>query len=168
MMKIFYPALMLDKVQDISTEVLEKNDIKGLILDIDNTLVPMHMKEADENAVMWIERIKSCGYKVCIVSNASKKRVIKFNERLKLDAIHRASKPGSKAYLKAAGLMGLENKNIAVVGDQIFTDVYGGNRVNMFTILVKSLRGRENLFIMLKRLPEKWILNSYRKKNGIT
>ena len=166
MVEKFYPNVILDKVQDISVEKLEKNNIKGLILDIDNTLVPEHMKEADENAVKWIERIKAANFKVCIVSNASKKRVIKFNERLQLYAIHRASKPGTKAFEKAARLMDLKNENIAVVGDQIFTDIYGGNRVNMFTILVSPIHKRESVFIMLKRLPEKLVLSSFKKKMG--
>ncbi len=164
MFEKFYPRVILDKVQEISIEKLDKNNIKGLILDIDNTLVPEHMKEADENAVKWIERIKSAGFKVCIVSNASKKRVIKFNERLQLYAIHRASKPGTKAFEKAGRLMDFKNENIAVVGDQIFTDIYGGNRVNMFTILVTPINKRESPFVMLKRLPEKLVLRSYYNK----
>lgn len=164
MLKRFYPDVILQKVQDISVAKLEKNNIKGLILDIDNTLVPEHMKEADENAVKWIERIKSAGFKICIVSNASKKRVIKFNDRLQLHAIHRASKPGTKAFEKAGRLMDLKNENIAVVGDQIFTDIYGGNRVNMFTILVSPIHKRESAFVMLKRLPEKLVLYCYNKK----
>jgi len=167
MFEKFYPNVILDKVQDISIEKLDKNNIKGLILDIDNTLVPEHMKEADENAVKWIERIKDAGFKLCIVSNASKKRVIKFNERLQLYAIHRASKPGTRAFEKAGRLMDFQNENIAVVGDQIFTDIYGGNRVNMFTILVTPIHKKENLFVTLKRLPEKLVLRSYYKKRGI-
>ena len=167
MFEKFYPNVILDKVQDISMEKLDKNNIKGLILDIDNTLVPEHMKEADENAVKWIERIKAADFKLCIVSNASKKRVIKFNERLQLYAIHRASKPGTRAFEKAGRLMDFKNENIAVVGDQVFTDIYGGNRVNMFTILVTPIHKKENLFVMLKRLPEKLVLRSYYKKRGI-
>ncbi len=166
MFEKFYPKVILDKVQDISIEKLDKNNIKGLILDIDNTLVPEHMKEADENAVKWIERIKGAGFKLCIVSNASKKRVIKFNERLQLYAIHRASKPGTKAFEKAGRLMDFKNENIAVVGDQIFTDIYGGNRVNMFTILVTPIHKRESFFVMMKRLPEKLVLRSYYKRKN--
>jgi HAD superfamily phosphatase (TIGR01668 family) len=165
MLERFFPVLTLDKVQDISTEVLDKYDIKGLILDIDNTLVPPHMKEADDNAVKWIERMKSEGFKVCIVSNASKKRVIKFNERLKLNAIHRASKPGTKAFLKAARLLDFKNHNIAVVGDQIFTDIYGGNKAGMKTILVKPIKNLDNIFIMMKRIPEKLVLARYKRKS---
>lgn len=165
MFEKFYPDLMTDSVQNIDLDELFKNNIKGLILDIDNTLVPNRMKEADEKAVKWIENIKNIGFKICIVSNASKKRVIKFNERLKLDAIYRASKPGSKAYKKAARLMGIGAKEIAVVGDQIFTDVFGGNRIGMYTILVKPIHKNEILYVKLKRLLEKYVLKKYEKKN---
>ena len=164
MFEIFFPDLIVDKVQDIDLETLGKNNIRGLILDIDNTLVPSHMKEADQNAVDWIERVKISGLKVCIVSNASKKRVIKFNEKLKLFAIHRASKPGSKAFRKAIRLIDLKAEETAVVGDQIFTDIFGGNRLNMFTILVKPIHKREFLFVKLKRLPEKIVLTHFKKK----
>lgn len=165
MLEKFYPSVILGKVQDISLEKLKKNNIKGLILDIDNTLVPQHMKEADENAVRWIERMKENGIKLCIVSNAAKKRVIKFNEKLSLHAIHNASKPGTKSFLKASELMVLDSKNIAVVGDQIFTDIFGGNRAGMFTVLVTPINKREAPWVMLKRLPEKLILACYYRKH---
>jgi uncharacterized protein len=164
MFEKFYPDLMIDKVQNINMDILTRKNIKGLILDIDNTLVPMHMKEADENAVAWIENVKKAGMKACIVSNASKKRVIKFNERLKLFAIHRASKPGTKAFMKAARLMNLDIHEIAVVGDQIFTDVYGGNKLGMFTVLVKPIDKKEILFIRMKRIAEKLVLSRYDRR----
>jgi uncharacterized protein len=159
----FYPTLMADSIQHIDFEVLIKNNIKGLILDIDNTLVPQHMMDADEGAVKWIEKVKELGIKTCIVSNASKKRVIKFNERLQIHAIHRASKPGTKAYLKAIELMNIKKEETAVIGDQIFTDIYGGNRVGLFTILVNPIDKKEALWVRLKRFPEKIIHSSYKK-----
>ncbi len=157
MIERFFPDLIVDRVQDIDTDMLRVNSVKGLILDIDNTLVPQHMKEADKNAVKWVEHIKQCGFKVCIVSNASRKRVVRFNEKLKVYAVHRASKPGTKALLKAVRHMGIKPEETAMVGDQIFTDVYGGNRLNMFTILVKPIDRREFFFVKLKRLPEKLV-----------
>lgn len=167
MLNKFYPALTVDKVQDINAQMLRKNNIKGLILDIDNTLVPTHVKDADEAAVEWIRRVKNDGFKACIVSNASRRRVVRFNERLQLHAIHRASKPGTRAFHKAARLMELKPENIAVIGDQIFTDVYGGNKAKMFTILVKPIHKKESVIVMLKRFPEKLVLKSYNrdKKN---
>ncbi|MCX7710912.1 MAG: YqeG family HAD IIIA-type phosphatase [Clostridia bacterium] len=161
MLEKYFPKLLLDKVQDIDLEQLKKRGIKGLLLDIDNTLVP-HGKEADDKAVAWIEKVKASGLKVCIVSNASKKRVIKFNERLKIFAFHRASKPGTKTFLKAIRLMNLKPDETAMVGDQLFTDVYGGNKLNMFTILVKPIDTNEILFIKFKRIFEKYILSKYK------
>lgn len=163
MLKIFYPCIAVDSIVDITKELLDKNQIKGLILDIDNTLVPNHVAEADENAVKWIETIKAEGYKMCIVSNASKKRVVRFNNKLQLYAVHRAMKPGTAAFKKACSIMGLSCKSVAVVGDQIFTDVYGGNLAGMFTILVKPIDKREGKLVRIKRLFEKRILERYAK-----
>ena len=162
----FYPSLQVDSIKDISIAVLDKNNIKGLILDIDNTLVPNHVAYADDRAIEWIEGIKAAGFKVCIVSNASRKRVVKFNERLKLYAVHRALKPGSRAFLKAARMMDFKNRNIAVVGDQIFTDIYGGNRLGMFTILVKPIDRKEGILLRLKRIFERHILKRYAGSRG--
>lgn len=166
MSKKFYPAIAVDSIMDITKELLDKNQIKGLILDIDNTLVPNHVAEADENAVKWVDTIKAAGYKLCIVSNASKKRVVRFNNKLQLYAVHRAMKPGTAAFKKACSIMGLSSKNVAVVGDQIFTDVYGGNLAGMFTILVKPIDQRESKLVRVKRIFEKRILERYAKQIG--
>lgn len=164
MTDIFYPSLAVDSIRDITVELLDKNNIKGLILDIDNTLVPNHVADADENTVQWIEGMKSAGFKLCIVSNASKKRVVRFNDRLQLYAVHRATKPGTRAFEKAGRMMDFKNKNIAVVGDQIFTDIFGGNRVGMFTILVKPIDKHEGSLVKFKRILEKRILKRYARK----
>lgn len=161
MESVFYPKVYVDSINEITEELLKENGIKGLILDIDNTLVPNHVADADENAVKWIGEMKASGYKMCIVSNASKKRVIRFNERLKLHAVHRAMKPAAAAFLKAGSIMGLEKGNIAVVGDQIFTDIYGGNRAGMFTILVRPIDKREGRLVRFKRIFERRILERY-------
>lgn len=165
MMEKFYPDMKVDRIQDIDLNKLSGNKIKGLILDIDNTLVPEHVEEADEKAIAWIEDVKKAGFKVCIVSNASKKRVVKFNEKLKVHALHRASKPGTEAFLKAARLMEIKPEETAVIGDQIFTDIFGGNRVNMFTVLVNPLDQREFFFVRMKRIAERFILARHEKRN---
>ena len=166
MLERFLPDMFVDGILDIDLEMLKKNSIKGLILDIGNTLVPPKMKEADENAVEWIDKVKKVGLKVCIVSNNSKKRVIKFNERLKVFAIYKAYKPSKKALRQAAMLMNIKESETAVIGDQIFTDVFGGNRLDMLTVLVKPIARNENIFIKFKRLCEKVILFRYKHKNS--
>ncbi len=164
MIEKYYPDLYCDSIRHIDLEMLKNRGIQGLILDIDNTLVPMHSKDADENAISWIAELKSKGFKVCILSNAAKKRVLRFNKKIDVTAIHRAYKPAGKAFLKAANEMKLEPENIAVVGDQIFTDIHGGNKANMFTILVKPIDKKEILYVRLKRWPEKLVLSSFNRK----
>lgn len=166
MKEIFLPGLYVENISKITADILKEKDIKGLILDVDNTLVPNHVAEADENVVNWIESMKASGVRLCIVSNGARKRVVKFNEKLKLYAIHRAMKPARKAFLEAARLLELENRQIAVVGDQIFTDIYGGNRAGMFTILVKPIDQREGKFVKLKRIFERRILRGYLRANS--
>ena len=139
MIERFYPKLIVEKVQSINLDMLAKKGIKGLILDIDNTLVPSFIKEADEKTLKWIENVKNKGFKVCIVSNATKKRVELFNEKLGLQAIYRASKPGMRSFKKALSMLGLKASETVVIGDQIFTDVYGGNRLGMLDPLGSSL-----------------------------
>ncbi len=163
MIEKYFPDLYLDSIRRIDIEELKNRGIKGLILDIDNTLVPMHSKDANENAITWIRELQNNGFKVCILSNAAEKRVVRFNKEIAVTALHRAYKPAGKAFLKAAKIMGLEPENIAVVGDQIFTDIFGGNKVNMLTVLVKPIDRKEIFFVRLKRIPEKLIINSFTK-----
>jgi HAD superfamily phosphatase (TIGR01668 family) len=160
----YYPDVIVDGFRDISPELLEQLGVSGLILDIDNTLVPTHTKEADGDVLKWLTDMKSRGIKMCIVSNASQKRVVKFNEKLELYAIHRAFKPRQDAFRKAAKIMGLGSGSIAVVGDQLFTDVKGGNKAGMKTILVKPLHKKEFFFVKMKRVPEKIVLYFYNKR----
>jgi HAD superfamily phosphatase (TIGR01668 family) len=163
MLEKYYPDIILDSVRDITPEMLKKNSVKGLILDIDNTLVATHTKEPDEKVLQWIDKMKSAGIKLCIVSNASQQRVEKFNKKLSLNAIHRAYKPNKKGFAKAAALMNLNTNEISVVGDQIFTDIYGGNKAGMKTILVRPIHKKEFFFVQMKRIPEKFVLKSYEK-----
>jgi HAD superfamily phosphatase (TIGR01668 family) len=163
---ILLPRLYVDSIAEITADVLKKIGIKGLILDIDNTLVPNHVADADDNVLEWTDAMKAAGFKLCIVSNGARKRVARFNEKLGLFAVHRAMKPAKRAFLKAGMVMGLESRQIAVVGDQIFTDVYGGNRLGMFTILVKPIDRNEGKFVKLKRIFEKRIIRGLSERQG--
>ena len=165
MIKKFYPDLIADDVKKIDLNYLIENNIKGLILDIDNTLVPDYVKEAGDDIIEWLDKVKKMGLKICIVSNATQKRVLKFNEKLGFDAISRASKPSRKPFLKAIKLMGIKAEETAVIGDQLFTDIYGGNKLNMFTILVKPIATKEFILVRMKRLAEKFVLARHAKSN---
>ncbi|MDQ2086813.1 YqeG family HAD IIIA-type phosphatase [Herbivorax sp. ANBcel31] len=163
MISRFYPDLIAEDVKKIDLNYLIDNNIKGLILDIDNTLVPDYIEEAGVDIIDWLDKVKKMGFKVCIVSNASQKRVLKFNEKLGVDAISRASKPRKKPFLKAVKLMGIRPGQIAVIGDQVFTDIYGGNKLNMFTILVTPIAVKEFILVKMKRRVEKFVLARHAK-----
>jgi len=166
MIHSFFPKMMVKTVADIDLALLVERGIKGLIVDIDNTLVANHVKEAGEDTVKWVEKAKKLGLKVCLVSNAPKIRVVRFNEKLCLPVIYRAIKPMKRPFKHALRILKLEHLEVAVIGDQIFTDIYGGNRFGMFTILVNPLDGNESMIGRIKRIAEGRIEKAYLKITG--
>lgn len=120
---IFYPNIYLNNVKDITIELLEKNNIKGLLLDVDNTLIDFDLKIL-EGSKRWCDELKKEGIKICILSNTNKiEKVKKVAKELDLQYINFAKKPFKKGFIKAMKLLELDAKNIATVGDQIMTDV---------------------------------------------
>lgn len=159
-----YPDLYLTNIKEITTEILEENNIKGLILDIDNTLVDFD-KNILVGAKEWCEDLKIKGIKMCILSNTNKvNKVKKVASILNLEYIYFAHKPNKKGFKKAQDILKLKAENIAVVGDQIFTDIYGGNRSKMFTILTKPIDKRDIFITKIKRPFEKIIIKKYIKR----
>lgn len=159
-----YPDLYLTNVKEITLEILKENKIQGLILDVDNTLID-YDKNLIEGAKQWCDNLKQKGIKICILSNTNKvKKVETVAKILDLEYIYFAHKPNKKGFYKAQKLLGLKPNEIATVGDQVFTDVLGGNRVGMFTILTKPIDKRDITLTKIKRPFEKIIVNSYLKK----
>lgn len=138
-MKILYPNLYLKRVQDITIEILMKNKIKLLILDVDNTLIDYYKNLSDE-IIEWSKLMKGQGIKLYILSNTNnKKKVKEIADILNIEFKHFAMKPLIRGFKLIQNKTKIDSKNIAVVGDQIFTDVIGGNRAKMFTILVDPI-----------------------------
>lgn len=159
---ILFPDILLDSIYDIDPYMLKDKGIKGLIIDIDNTLVAWDIERPDNKAIQWIKTMTNKGFKICLISNNTFERVRIFNESLNLFSIPEAKKPTKKSFLKALKKLKLKPEQIAVIGDQIFTDVLGGNRFNMFTILVRPISDKEFPFIQVKRFIEKIILALYK------
>lgn len=163
MRKLLIPDILLDSVHDIDIELLKKRNIKNIIIDIDNTLVSWDTKNPDEKVNALIDKICQNGFKVCILSNSTKKRVDEFNKDFKLPAIGKAMKPRRVSFLKALKLMDGEAKDTAMIGDQIFTDIFGGNRHGMLTILVTPISAKEFIWTKFVRQIEKKILKDIKK-----
>lgn len=161
---ILYPKIYLKDVKEITIELLDKNDIKGLILDVDNTLIDFD-KNILSNLDAWSNEMKKNNIKMCILSNTNKiEKVRKVADFLNIPFINFAKKPSKKGFFKAKQILNLEEKNIAVVGDQILTDVWGGNRCKMYTILTKPIDKRDILLTKIKRPIERVVINRYLKK----
>lgn len=161
---MIYPKEYLNSVKDISIELLNKNNIKGLILDVDNTLISLD-KKMPAGIVEWVKNIKANGIKICILSNSNKiDKVEAVAKLIESPYIFFGKKPLKSGFLRAQNILKLKAGNIAVVGDQIFTDVIGANRCGMFSILVKPIEEKDYLITKIKRPLEKMIIKSYQKK----
>jgi len=158
MLELLKPRIYLDSVFHLDLEQLKQLNIQGFIIDIDNTLVEWDKKYASERVKNWLRNLELEGFKVCLVSNNTEDRVVTFNEELKLPAIHRAVKPRLEPFEKAMSIMGTKPETTAVIGDQIFTDIFGGNRLNLFTILVIPIGNRELTWTKFVRKIEKVVL----------
>lgn len=162
MKKLLIPHMHLESVFLINSKVLKENQINGIIIDIDNTLVAWESKDADNRTTELIEDLLSEGFRICILSNNTKKRVAEFNKRLELPAIHKARKPKKSSYEKAMRLLGTKAANTAVIGDQIFTDILGGNRLGLFTILVTPISTKEFIGTRFVRKIERLVLKQFK------
>lgn len=149
------PDLYIKSIFSLDINWLKERNIKGLLVDIDNTLVTHKQRIPDEKVVKLIKHFQDNGIKIAIVSNARKKRVDVFNENLGLYAKYRAYKPSNMGFLEAMSKLNLTSEETAVIGDQLFTDIKGGNKLGLTTILVEPLDSDEPITVKVKRIFEK-------------
>lgn len=164
---ILYPKEHFNNVREISIEFLKKNEIKALILDVDNTLID-YEKTLSEETIKWAENLKKEGIKLYILSNSNKKEKVKtVAEKLNIEYEYFGKKPLKIGFKKVQKKLQENAQNIGVVGDQIFTDIIGGNRCKMFTILVEPIDEKDIWITLLKRPIENAIKNKYRKTKEV-
>ncbi|WP_343209737.1 YqeG family HAD IIIA-type phosphatase [Anaerolentibacter hominis] len=162
MLKTFYPDEYLDSAYVIDYEALFREGYRGIIFDIDNTLVE-HGADASRRSVELMKRLKNLGFGVCLLSNNQQERVERFNRDAGVSYIYNAHKPARSGYERAMKVMGTELSNTVFIGDQLFTDVWGAKRMGMRSILVKPISPKEEIQIVLKRKLERIVLHFYRK-----
>lgn len=163
MLNAFYPREYVDSAYAIPYELFYRKGIRGVIFDIDNTLVP-HGAPADERAVALFERLRGMGMETCLMSNNKKPRVSSFAAQVRSRYLYKAGKPGRKGYQKAMELMKTDEASTLFVGDQLFTDVYGANRAGIYGILVKPIHPKEEIQIVIKRRLEWIVLYFYNRE----
>lgn len=163
MFEMFFPDHYVASTYVIDFEKLYKKGYRGIIFDIDNTLVP-HGEPSDERAEALFLRLKALGFQTCLLSNNGEERVKLFNQKVQTNYIYDAHKPSRKNYREAMKRMGTNRETTVFVGDQLFTDVWGAKRTGISNFLVKPIHPREEIQIVLKRYLEKIVLHFYKKK----
>lgn len=166
-LKNLTPDLYLDTVYDLDVKKLKNKGINTIITDLDNTLVGWNDPDPDAKLVKWFNMLKKEGFKIAIVSNNGENRVAYFAKQVDLPFISKAQKPRRSPFRRAMELLESTTRETAVLGDQIFTDVLGGNRTGLFTVLVIPINPKEFIGTKVVRQCEKIVLRYLAKKGRI-
>ncbi len=161
----FYPDERIESAYDIDYVKLYEKGYRGIIFDIDNTLV-MHGYPADERAIQLFKRLNNIGYNTIVLSNNKEMRVKTFADAVGCNYIYKASKPLKKGYLEAMKKMNTDITNTLFVGDQLFTDVLGAKRIGIKNVLVNPINPKEEIQIIIKRRLEAIVLYFYNKNRA--
>ncbi|MGJ7912213.1 YqeG family HAD IIIA-type phosphatase [Neobacillus sp. LXY-1] len=164
MLKQFLPNEHVKSIFEIKPDQLKARGVKGIITDLDNTLVEWDRPSATPRLIEWFEEMKKNNILITIVSNNNEERVKAFADPLQIPFIFRAKKPMIPAFNKALSQMELNKDEAVVIGDQLLTDVLGGNRGGFHTILVVPVAQTDGLATKFNRFVERRILNWFRKK----
>lgn len=165
--RLFLPNQYVKSIYEIDFDELQKRRIKGVITDLDNTLVGWDEAEPTPKVKNWFKALDEKGIQVTVVSNNNEKRVKSFCQSLNVDYIFKARKPLGKSLRKASSQMGLNHDEVVVIGDQMLTDVFGGNRNGLYTIMVVPVKNSDGFATKCNRLIERRLLNYFKRKGFI-
>ena len=158
------PDYFFDRFCDASADFLSSIGVKGIVLDVDNTLEPYEHAEPGEEVVCWVNSLKEREIGLAIVSNNNNARIELFNKSLGLFYKAKAKKPFKKNVLLAMNRMGTDKTNTILMGDQIFTDVWAAHNAGIKAILVPPIKDKRDIFTRFKRLLERGIIKKNEKR----
>lgn len=167
MLKSFLPNQQVKDVFQIKPDTLKEQGIKAIITDLDNTLVEWDRAQATPKLIKWFELMQENGIKVTVVSNNNEDRVKRFAEPLNIPFIFQARKPMGRAFKRAIREMDVKREEAVVVGDQLLTDVLGGNRSGFYTILVVPVAQTDGFITKFNRKVERRIMDFFKRKGMI-
>jgi len=156
-MNIITPALSVKSLNEINLKKYWDTGKRGIILDLDNTITPWNEMELSQEARSFLKEARTLNYKIFLLTNAQQKRTEAIAQKYAVSYLAPAFKPRKAGFLKALTLMDLKSEQVLVIGDQIFTDIFGGNRVGCYTILVPPISQKEFFGTKFLRLLETFI-----------
>ena len=149
----FLPKLIADELTDLTPELLLRQGIRLLMMDFDNTIVPYTTNIPTEKMEQWLRMMVQSDIQLCVVSNSKKDRVRVFCGKYGIPVITHANKPGIRGIEECLARFGVDRKEAAIVGDQIFTDTLGGNRAGVTPILIRAI-DNHNIWLKLRHVAE--------------
>ena len=149
----FLPTYRTEAITDLTPEMPQAKNIRLLMLDFDNTIVPYTTNIPTPEMEAWLKMMVDSPVQIAVVSNSRNDRVKIFCEKYGIDCITRAKKPGTKGILECVGKYAMPKENCALAGDQIYTDTLGGNRAGVRSILVKAIHNH-NIWLKLRHVAE--------------
>ncbi|WP_174819874.1 YqeG family HAD IIIA-type phosphatase [Paenibacillus koleovorans] len=166
MIRKLIPRKSVKSIYDIDIHTLWQTGVRGIITDLDNTLVGAKRPNATPELATWLSKLAAMGFQVVIVSNNNELRVSRFSDPLRLPYISAARKPGNSAFRRALVMMKLNPEQVVVIGDQMLTDVLGGNRLGLHTILVVPISpADEGFFTRINRRIERLAIAWMRRRD---
>jgi HAD superfamily phosphatase (TIGR01668 family) len=162
----FVPEYRFDTFDMVSAEFLLSIGVKGIVLDIDNTLEPYEHPTPGDHVVRWLDKLHAAGISTAIVSNNGRERVELFNKELGMPAFYKSGKPFTGRIRAAMAAMGTDRTNTALMGDQVFTDVWAAHNAGLTAILVPPINDKKDIFTRFKRLLERPVLKKYERRGG--
>lgn len=167
-LKMLLPDLYVKSIHEIDLDALKERGIRGIITDLDNTLIEWDRPDATPELLDWLKKVEAENMKLVVVSNNNEQRVSRFAEPLGIPYIHKARKPFHKAFKLAQEMMTLDTSQVVVIGDQLFTDVLGGNRLGFYTILVVPVAETDGFFTRFNRRMERFAFHLMRKRGMLS
>ncbi len=164
-----YPDMYIKSIEYLPLKELKHRGIEALVFDIDNTIAPYDVAEPDDWALGILNKIKREGFKICLLSNNNEERIKIFNRRIGAYAYWKAGKPGIKTLKMAMEAMGTDKNSTAIVGDQVFTDVWCGHNAGILSIMTAPICSRDQFVTKIKRPLEKIVMSFYfrRKRKNV-
>ncbi|BCW98008.1 MAG: haloacid dehalogenase [Armatimonadota bacterium] len=166
--RLLVPDRTVERISELEPHHLHEAGIRGLILDLDNTLCEWQSESIPEDILLWVAKMKRAGIRMCIASNTrDRRRLRRMAAGLELPSVSGAPKPGRRCFATAMAILDLKPEEAAVVGDQLFTDILGGRRSGIHTILVRPMHRREFIGTKVSRLFERFLMGHFRRRGRL-
>jgi len=160
------PDYMLAHYDDVTPEFLASLGVRGLLIDIDNTLAPYEQPTPDDRHRAWFDALDEHGIRSALISNNHRERVDEFNQTLCREAYWHSGKPLGRTFKKVIRGWGLPYEQVAVLGDQLLTDALGAKLLGLTVIIVPPIRDKKTAFVRFKRYLERPYVKAYHKKHA--